>query len=239
MKVQKQINKNINNMLRINLSKGQNIFITSDTHFGHKNICRGVTEWNLERVSNSTTRDFQTLEEMNETILNNINSVVGQDDILLHLGDFSFGGFENIRLFRDRIVCRNIHLITGNHDHHIVKNREGIREIFSSVTDYYTQFELRFPSIRMMGQIDRINLVFCHFPIASWDSMNDGVIHLFGHVHLPPEKKIMSGKSMDVGVDGNDYKPYSLFECLSLLRNHPVAGTALPSDHHTLDVTQK
>ena len=65
------------------------VWIFSDPHYNHKNICRGVTAWRLPdgSVPIDQTRDFNTIEQMNETIVNNINSVVGQDDILIHLGD--------------------------------------------------------------------------------------------------------------------------------------------------------
>jgi len=75
-----------------------NVWITSDTHFSHKNICRGATAWRTQdgQVPISQTRDFETVEKMNAAIVNNINEVVGQDDMLIHLGDWSFGGFEQI-----------------------------------------------------------------------------------------------------------------------------------------------
>ena len=79
--------------MKIVLEKGQRLFFTSDTHYSHSNICRGTTRW---VGADNMTRDFETLEKMNSTLVNNINEVVGQDDILIHLGDWSFGGFEKI-----------------------------------------------------------------------------------------------------------------------------------------------
>ena len=101
----------------IKLDKEEKVWITSDTHYGHTNICRGVTNWRLPNgdIPVNQTRDFLTIDKMNATIVNNINGIVGQDDILIHLGDWSFGGFENIEEFRNRIICQNIHLILGNH----------------------------------------------------------------------------------------------------------------------------
>ena len=106
------------------------VFICSDSHYGHTNIVRGVTTWKTgdgQRPINST-RDFQTVEDMNELIVNNINNVVGQDDILIHVGDFSFGGFENIPKFRSRINCKTIHLCLGNHDCFDCENTEILTE---------------------------------------------------------------------------------------------------------------
>lgn len=94
--------------MKIVLEKGQQLFFTSDTHYAHSNICSATTKW---EGSSNLTRQFNSLDHMNNTLVNNINCMVGEDDILIHLGDFSFGGFEKIQEFRDRIVCKNIHLV--------------------------------------------------------------------------------------------------------------------------------
>ena len=72
----------------IKIEKDRKVFITSDTHYGHKNICRGVTDWRLPDggIPMDQTRDFDTIEKMNEKIIRNINSVVGEDDVLNPLG---------------------------------------------------------------------------------------------------------------------------------------------------------
>jgi calcineurin-like phosphoesterase family protein len=90
-------------------------------------------------VPESQTRNFETLDKMNSAIVNNINDLVGQDDVLIHLGDWSFGGFENIEEFYNRLICKNIHLVLGNHDHHIDRNRDNIRSKFLSVS-WFEQF---------------------------------------------------------------------------------------------------
>ena len=105
---------------------------------------------------------------MNAHIVGNINELVGQDDILFHLGDWSFGGFEQIQKFRDQIVCKNIHLILGNHDHHIGNNKEGVQSLFNSVnkyTDLVVKYNVGTP---LQGEA---RFALMHFPIASWDNM--------------------------------------------------------------------
>jgi len=101
------------------------VWITSDTHYHHKNICRGVTNWRTKdgKIPMDQTRNFQDLDEMDSVIINNINQKVGPNDTLIHLGDVAFGGFEKIGEFLDRLVCKNVHLVLGNHDQHITKNR--------------------------------------------------------------------------------------------------------------------
>lgn len=59
---------------------GSKVYFTSDTHFYHSNII-GFCK-----------RPFKNVEDMNETLIENWNRVVGQDDIVFHLGDFCLGG---------------------------------------------------------------------------------------------------------------------------------------------------
>lgn len=205
------------------IDQNRKVYVTSDTHYGHTNICRGVTNWRTKdgQIPISQTRDFSTLEEMNDCIVNNINSVVGVDDILIHLGDWSFGGFENIEAFRNRINCKEIHLVIGNHDHHIERNKEDIKRLFASV-QWFLQ-------IRYMKK----DLECLHFPIASWNGLNKGRIHLHGHTHLSNDKKIF-GRRIDVGMDGHpEFRPYELkTEIIDKLIFEPIKSQLWDLDHH-------
>ena len=161
--------------MKLNLNKGQRLWFTSDTHYNHANICASTTQW-----SNPVTlRDFKSLEHMNAHLVGNINELVGQDDILFHLGDWSFGGFEQIQKFREQLVCKNIHLILGNHDHHIASNKDGVQSLFSSVNKYLDLIVKYNVGTPLQGEA---RFALMHFPIASWDNMARGAIHLHGHV---------------------------------------------------------
>ena len=79
-----------------------NIWFTSDTHFGHSNIipyCRP---------------QFSSVEEMEETIIDRWNAVVRKDDRVYHLGDFAWKPADAKRV-RHRLNG-TIRLIVGNHD---------------------------------------------------------------------------------------------------------------------------
>ena len=213
----------------IKIDKDRKVWITSDTHYGHSNICRGVTSWRLPdgRIPIEKTRDFDTIEQMNEAIVDGINSVVGQDDILIHLGDFSFGGFENIQKFRDRIICKEIHLILGNHDTHIENNKGDVQELFTSV-NHYTRLLYK-----------NKTFVLSHFPISSWDSLNKGHIHLHGHVHLPTNLRFGKGKKMDVGFDGHPtFGVYDMDDIIRIMDKREIASDML-FDHHTDEIINK
>jgi calcineurin-like phosphoesterase family protein len=167
---------------------------------------------------------------MNSHLIANINSVVEQDDILFHLGDWSFGGFEQIQIFRDSIFCKNVHIITGNHDHHIENNKEECQSLFSSVNKYLNLNVKWNVGTHFAGE-QRFALM--HFPIASWDNMAKGAIHLHGHVHFSPKLRIGKGKMMDVGVDGNRLFPIEMSEVLKLMKPQPIKSL-FEFDHHEI-----
>ena len=71
-----------------------NIWFTADFHLGHKNIIRYCN------------RPFQTVEEMNQEILERLNSRVKPTDILYFLGDFCIGPKHELRSFANRFAAR-------------------------------------------------------------------------------------------------------------------------------------
>lgn len=232
--------------MKIIKDKTHNVWLTSDTHFSHKNICRGVTQWDTSRAN--STRDFNTVKEMNRTLVDNINSVVMQDDTLIHLGDWSFGGVDEIWNFRKQIICKNIILVLGNHDHHIRNNRElpnsfqaqigrtlFANEVFMWVGDLLELSIIDNTNEGRGGKSPRMDIVCTHYPFASWDELGKGRVHLHGHIHTPKQFILPKvGKLMDIGVDGNDMKPWSFDEIRKIMAKQPI-GSLLPHrfDHHT------
>lgn len=210
--------------MKLTLNKNQRLWFTSDTHYDHTNICYSTSQW----TDKSRCRKFDSLDQMNNTLVKNINNFIRQDDILFHLGDWSFGGFEQIQKFRDQIVCKNIHIITGNHDHHIENNRNDVQSLFSSVNKY---LELTVKWQDGGTHTKKQDFVLMHFPIASWNDMSKGTIHLHGHVHFEHNLRLQSGKMMDVGVDGNHFHPINLLEIIKIMNFQPVKSL-FKSDHH-------
>lgn len=223
------------------------IFFTSDTHYGHANICRGVSKW----PDTHSTRDFGTLEEMNQTIVDSINKYVGEDDTLYHLGDWSFGGINNIWEFRRQLNCKNIHLILGNHDEHIAKNKKTpnvfwqfrtgkLVDIENSTSDWdeVANCQDLFATVNQVRNIKvnepKCKLFLSHYAHRVWDKSHHGVIHLYGHSHNSIDNNY--GKSMDVGMDAiyaltGEYRPISLEEVLDIMKDRSVNLV----DHHSPD----
>ncbi len=188
------------------------IFVTSDSHFNHVNMCGPkISKWD------SGYRNFDSLVEMNDTIINNINSVVDANDILYHLGDFAFGNKKEIPIHRARINCKTIHFLYGNHDAAIQRTYPYYQELFASV-GYYTELRVAKTLVTMF-----------HYPIGSWNEIGSGAIQLHGHCHDSYSRTI--GRQMDVGVDSHDMKPLLLDEVVEdMLQIKPVTV-----DHHRKD----
>jgi len=201
--------------IELKLKDNQKLWFTSDFHMGHTNMCRGVSNWSdLEQ----STRDFPTVHEMNKQLITNINNNVAEDDILFQLGDFSF---REPSKYRYAIRCQNIYALLGNHDKDIARNEKD-QKLFLRVDDYV--------HLIVNG---KINIILCHYPIASWDGIRRGSIHLHGHCHMSHENKLGVGKMMDVGVDGHlEYRPYELSEILNIMDKQPILSLMRKGDHH-------
>lgn len=171
------------------------IYYTSDLHFGHKNITK----------FNPDTRPFQSMEEMDEKIIDSWNNTVKSGDTVYILGDVSFYKVSKTVEILSRLRGQKI-LIIGNHDTHHIERDEFIRS-FIGMGDL------------MENKVDGQLMVMCHFPIYEWDQMHRGAIHLHGHTH----GKVLGigGKILDVGWD-NVGKVISHEEVIERMANLPV-----------------
>lgn len=191
----------------------QDIYFTSDTHYHHKNIVKGCSSWDNKEVN---CRYFKTLEEHDEYLIKTINDTVKEDDVLYHLGDWSFGGIENIWKFRNSIKCKNIHLILGNHDSHIKKN-----SVLPNIYTKLTRAKDIFSSVCKYKEIVYKDTFICmfHYPLVTWNKANTGSIMLHGHTHSKYQDK-NNLKILDVGLDNNpEFKPFSIEEVLNYMSN--------------------
>ena len=174
-------------------------FIVSDTHWGHKNIIQ------------YDNRPFASVEEMNEAMIKNWNSVVSSDDEVYHLGDFAFMTENQIENLIRRLNGK-IHLIWGNHDEVIQKSKK-LRDMFVWTRDYYI----------LKDNGDRY--VLFHFPIGEWDKCHRGAYHLHGHCHGNYDGDY-SYRIMDVGASCINYTPIEISEVTRRLKNKKI------KEHH-------
>jgi calcineurin-like phosphoesterase family protein len=182
------------------------VWFTADLHLGHGNIIKYCLRPFLapeereravrEGRSNWRVAD-ETIQRHDDALLNAINAAVGEEDTLWILGDFCWGRLEVARHYRERIRCRNVHMVWGNHDH------RSIRPVFREVLEQ--------GMIKVDGQPIWLN----HYPMRSWDRAFHGSWHFYGHVHgrlAAEDTAHPETLTKDVGVDACDYRPWSFEE---------------------------
>jgi calcineurin-like phosphoesterase family protein len=140
---------------------------------------------------------------MDETIIANWNNKVGNKDLVYHLGDFCFlNKREDILKLRNRLNG-NIVLITGNHDGNI-----------GSPGNFGFASKQPLLEIKVEGQ----HITLCHYAMKVWPRSHYDSLHCFGHSH---GCLIGEGKSMDVGVDANEFAPVSFEEVKAIMELKP------------------
>ena len=163
------------------------VWVWSDLHLGHDNIIRYAN------------RPFQDAEEMNAVLYRNWARTVGDDDLLLFVGDLAMRKavgehtWETIRVSRGRAK----HLVVGNHDltGSGVLRVDGFDDICSALT------------------VDADPpLAFTHMPLADVPA---GVVNVHGHTHDEPPRR---SRHINVSVEQLDYRPVDLGRIKALAR---------------------
>jgi len=178
----------------------QKPFFTSDPHFNHKNIMKFCP----------TTRHGDSVEHMNELIVQAHNSVVPPDGVVYILGDVCFGSVHNAVALLRRMNGTK-HLILGNHD----KKASQFSIFCSEFASMQTELTI---------SVDKQEIYMNHRAHRVWYNAHYGAWHLFGHSHggLPPHFK-----SMDVGIDARplgDMKPFTFDEIAAFMADQPMLG---------------
>ena len=191
-----------------------NLWFSSDFHFGHRNMTLGVSTW---KDKETNCRHFDTTEEMSNHIVSQINKYVKEDDTLINLGDWSFGGMQNILYYRKQLLCKNIYLFLGNHDEHIKNNKVLINDDISRI-DAQSLFKKVFKYEEII--LDKIRVCLMHFPIEEWNDRYEKSYMLHGHQHGNNVEK--KGR-LDVGIDNafklfGEYRPFSWEEIKLILK---------------------
>ncbi|ACP24483.1 hypothetical protein NGR_c06900 [Sinorhizobium fredii NGR234] len=157
-------------------------FYVADTHFCHP------------RILAICNRRFSSIEDHDEAIVSRWNSVVRDDDIVYHLGDFAFHlglNSERIRSLFFRLKGRK-HLIIGNHD---VDKRGDLHPTLARL-DWAAR-----PEHALRTRDGGRDVYMSHYAARTWPCAGHGAVHFYGHSHgkLPGQ-----GRSRDVGVDMPD-----------------------------------
>lgn len=185
-------------------------FFTSDLHLWHKNIMKYCPQY----------RNFASLPEMHQAMLEKFNSVLSPEDTLYVLGDVGFCKVSLIKEFFDQVTVGRKILVRGNHD----AKANHLSRVFDEIYEYLV--------LDLEGE--KVNM--SHFPYAPPEGAenveaydlrymekrlpNDGNWLLCGHVH---EKWKVLDKMINVGVDQWDLTPISQNQVLSIIRGSYVS----------------
>lgn len=146
--------------------------------------------FNHANIIKYCSRPFSSVQEMDTEMIGRWNSVVKPQDEVYYLGDLTMGNYGTARSYLKKMNGR-IKFIEGNHD----------ASWFRSL-----DINLRLPPIFEL-KINKQLIVLCHYGMREWNKSFHNSWHLYGHSHgnLPAYRL-----SFDVGVDTNDFYPYSL-----------------------------
>lgn len=154
-------------------------WFTADEHMGHENVIKYCN------------RPFKSVTEMDEEIIGRFNEVVGRDDVVIHIGDFTLKGNALAENYVRRLNGVNTFL-RGSHDYWMDRTYHEIWE----------------------KEINGIYIVCCHYQMVSWPRSFHGSVQLYGHSH---GRSSPAGGQMDVGVDCNNFYPVVFEEVVKKL----------------------
>jgi calcineurin-like phosphoesterase family protein len=179
----------------------------SDLHFGHKAVIKYCN------------RPFDSVESMDEHLIDRWNSHVNSPDNVHVLGDFSFYDPEQTSQILQRLNGNKV-LIRGNHDN---SRDVGCQVGWVRVAHYYE------------NRHDNVKVILSHFPFMSWNKMHHGSYHFHGHSHgsLDYPESLREARIFDVGVDNlakhfGEYRPVSWQE----LKHWLALRVPVSIDHH-------
>jgi calcineurin-like phosphoesterase family protein len=187
---------------------GNKIFFTSDHHFNHNNVIAYCG------------RPFSSVEEMNEHLVYKWNSIVGENDTVYHLGDFSFS-ITAVEQYLHRLNGRKV-LIPGNHDWcHPSNKKSNTLEKGRLISELYLSHGWDEVKLTDTIKVAGTSFNLSHFPYDTEDTRftkyllkDKNTPLLCGHVHQHWKTK---GNMINVGVDVWDYAPVSSEQIMELL----------------------
>lgn len=200
-------------------------YFSSDLHLFQQGIVKKLSPWKNAKA----LREFNSVAEMTDTILDNINKTVGEKDTLYLLGDISFSHeFSALKECFESINCKNIHLILGNHDEVITENLEESLKIFKSI-DHYKYLHLKYPLPGIDPNRDKWRgwMLYGH---------SHGALDFIEHSSKNSQQVneyYSKYKTMDVGLENafnllGEYRPFSFDEIKEIMDKREI----LFIDHH-------
>ena len=176
-------------------------FITSDLHFGHKNIMKFCPQ------TRARFRDDVTY--MNNAMVEEWNNKVSSEDLVYILGDVAFMSGSDAGRMMHRLNGRKI-LIEGNHDRKTLLD-DTFRSAFEEVHKY---LDITY---------DGHKIAMFHYPIAEWDQMHRGALHFHGHLH-GGTSGLEKYRAFDVGMDSTGEICVTMEYAINRIKDNEIKG---------------
>jgi calcineurin-like phosphoesterase family protein len=179
-------------------TKGHPVLITADEHYGHKMIC------------SYSDRPFENPDAMEEALVGFHNEESNERGLTIHVGDSCFGRMPDLLRIAQRLVGRHL-FMDGSHD-------EALRELATEGIPEDMKEKIGFLPKLYEFKFEGRKITLNHYKMDKFYCSHHGAFHLYGHSHghAPSE-----GRSMDIGVDTNGYRPYHLRAVLKELEKRP------------------
>ena len=188
----------------LKVADADKLYMTSDSHWGHFNICKYCH------------RPFTSRKEMDNTLISNWNSVVPVDCIVVHCGDFMLPhktGDKEYKKIWDKLNFKTLVLCRGNHDR------------IDCGTYNYGDRTVIVVDIAMI-EVEGIEIMACHCPKLAYPAD----FQIFGHIHTLSDGTCygidgdvvdrLRATQYDVGADQNGYTPISYWQLVDIFRNN-------------------
>ena len=176
-----------------------NIWVVSDTHFGHANILNFTDS----KTGKKVRPGFGDVTEMNELMVQRWNEVVRPGDKVYHLGDVMFGDKDKFQTLWPRLMGSK-RLIVGNHD-----------DIKYLATGGF------FQKIHMWRIFADQRIILSHVPLHD-SSLERGapgsglkMLNVHGHIHQNASPK---GPYFNASVENTNYRPMHIDELVKIAK---------------------
>ena len=190
-------------MFTLKVEDADKLYFSSDNHIQHFNIARYCN------------RPFESRSQMDIALIANWNSVVPEDGVVVHCGDFMLPhktGDKEYKKIWDKLNFKTLVLCRGNHDR------------IDCGTYVYDDKTVIVVDIAMID-VDGIKIMACHYPMLAYPAN----YQVFGHIHTLCDGTIngidgdvvdrLRKTQYDVGVDQNNYTPVSYCQLMDIFRN--------------------
>ena len=167
------------------------IFVTGNMQLGRPSA---IGKWK---------RPFENVDHMTDTLIENWNNLVGDNDIVYHLGNFAW----DPKTAHDSLLKlkgKKIFMILGENDDaiHELARKRTLNDKVQIVNDLFLE--------------RNIDAILSYWPLAVWYKKSKGFYHITGYPNRK-HKTVPKKKIINCSTDQCNFKPQDINSLLDLL----------------------